>query len=426
VRAAAGPRRRASGTRDILQRAADAIRALIAAVAVLVLPGAGDGSAADLLPEVTSIRFGHESGRTRVVLDLDRPIAFHVQAIDGPPRLVVDLPEVRWRIGNDPLGNPRGLATGHRHGRFDAGRSRLVVDLAHPFKVVDSFTLPPRDGTRKFRLVVDIEPTPGMPSPGTPGGASLAAITPPSDPAPPVRSPALHPAPRPDPAVKPVIVLDPGHGGVDPGARATTGVDEKDVTLAVGLELRDRLLATGRYRVRMTRERDEYVALRDRIRIARDAGAALFISLHADSIPGRDIRGASVYTLSDQASDAEAARLAAAENRADILAGADLSYQDPLIANVLLDISRRDTSNSSIEFAEILVDELGEVTNLIRNTRRFAGFVVLKSPDTPSVLVELGYLSHPEDARALQSSRERAKLVTAIQRAVDRQFGLLK
>ena len=380
---------------------------------------------AALSPAVTSVRFGLEQDRTRIVLELDGPAAFSVNAIDEPPRLVIDLPEVAWRLRQDRPSDLRGLAAGFRYGRFDVGRSRLVVDVAAPFRIVDQFMLPPRDGMRTFRLVVDIEPAAGIPAPGTPGGAALAAVTPPRDPpAAVVEQPRRQPAAKPLPsAEKPLIVLDPGHGGVDPGARAITGADEKDITLAFALGLREQLLRTGRYRVAMTRESDDYVALRDRIRIGRDAGADLFISLHADSIPDGSARGASVYTLSAQASDAEAARLAAAENKADILAGADLSYQDPLLQSILIDLSQSATNNQSIAFAEALVGELGAVTALVRNTRRYAGFVVLKSPDTPSVLVELGYLSDRDDARALADSGKRARLGAALVRAVDQHFG---
>jgi N-acetylmuramoyl-L-alanine amidase len=391
--------------------------------ALLFAAAMAGASHAAMAAQIESVRFGHENGKTRIVLEADYPVDFRVQAIDSPPRLVLDLPEVAWRVRADPLGQPRGMATGHRYGKFAPGRSRLVVDITEPFEVVDEFVLPPRDGERTFRIVVDIAPVAVMPAPGTPDGPTLAALTPPQQPAAPLR-----PSLRPDPTVaeKPIIVIDPGHGGLDPGARSILGADEKEVTLAMSQVLREQLLATGRYQVAMTRTDDRYVALGDRIAIARRAEGDLFLSIHADSIADRSIRGASVYTVSDTASDAEAARLAASENRADILAGADLSYQDPLVASILIDISRRDATNRSIQFADGLVDELGDVTPLLRNTRRFAGFVVLKSPDTPSVLVELGYLSHPTDAKMLMQPAHRTRLAEAIVRAVDRHFGHLK
>ncbi len=229
------------------------------------------------------------------------------------------------------------------------------------------------------------------------------------------------PPPRPE-LRKPVIVLDPGHGGIDPGGIGVGGVEEKTITLPMALELRRLLEAEGRYRVILTRDDDTYLPLRDRIKVAHDAGADLFVSLHADISSDPRQAGASVYTLSETASDKEAARLAASENKADILAGADLSNQDPVVASILIDLAQRDTSNHSITFADLLVDQLGEVTRLVRHTRRFAGFVVLKSPETPSVLIELGYVSNRLDARRLAQPGYRAQLAAAIVDAIDRYF----
>ncbi|HET6469729.1 MAG TPA: N-acetylmuramoyl-L-alanine amidase [Geminicoccaceae bacterium] len=237
--------------------------------------------------------------------------------------------------------------------------------------------------------------------------------------------PAGRPAPAPGVPVRPgarTLVIDPGHGGPDPGTIGVTGVAEKTIVLDMALQLRTLLTATGRYRVVLTREADVFVPLRERIRLAREAGGELFISLHADSI-GRDgFRGAAVYTLSDRASDEEAGLLASKENKADIIHGADLTNHDPLVSSILIDLALRDTSNKSIEFADLLSVELAEVTPLVRRHRRFAGFAVLKSPDVPSVLVELGYLSNPDDAANLGDPAWRAKMSRAILQAVDRYF----
>jgi N-acetylmuramoyl-L-alanine amidase len=222
-----------------------------------------------------------------------------------------------------------------------------------------------------------------------------------------------------------VIVVDPGHGGIDPGTVGINGVLEKDVTLDVGHRLKTLIERSGRYDVVMTRDDDTLISLRDRIEIARHAGAALFISLHADSLGDSGFRGASVYTLSDQASDAEAARLAAKENRADIIAGTDLSAHDEIVAGILIDLAQRVTNNKSIEFADVLTGELADVTALVRNTRRFAGFVVLKSPDVPSVLLELGYLSNPTDAANLATPAYRDRLARSTLSAIDRYFASL-
>ncbi|MEZ5866462.1 MAG: N-acetylmuramoyl-L-alanine amidase [Geminicoccaceae bacterium] len=221
-----------------------------------------------------------------------------------------------------------------------------------------------------------------------------------------------------------VVVIDAGHGGIDPGTIGINGVPEKVITRQIADRLTELIEGTGRYDVVLTRRGDEFVALRDRIQRAHGANASLFISIHADSLADARLRGASVYTLSDTASDSEAALLAAKENKADIIAGTDLSAHDEVVAGILIDLAQRDTNNKSIEFADVLTAELGEVTRLLRNTRRFAGFVVLKSPDTPSVLLELGYLSNPTDAANLADPAYQKRLAEATLRAIDRYFGV--
>jgi N-acetylmuramoyl-L-alanine amidase len=200
---------------------------------------------------------------------------------------------------------------------------------------------------------------------------------------------------------------------------------EKNVALRTGLALRNRLEASGRYQVIMTRHDDRIVRLRDRLKIARESGGELFISLHADSLrKAPRIRGASVYTLSERASNDEAARLARKENRADILAGIDLSNQEDIVTEILIDLAQRDANNRSIELAEALLQQLGDTTKMARRRRAQAGFVVLKSPDMPSVLVELGYLSNPADEKALADDAHTAALADAVARAIDVYFGV--
>jgi N-acetylmuramoyl-L-alanine amidase len=219
------------------------------------------------------------------------------------------------------------------------------------------------------------------------------------------------------------VVLDPGHGGSDPGTIGIGGVHEKEVTLTLARELRRALEASGRYAVRLTRDGDEFVPLRDRIARARAAGADMFLSIHADSIASGETRGASVYTLSDTASDAEAAALAQRENRADIIAGIDLSNESRDVASILIDLAQRETMNSSARLAHLVVAELGKDVRLLPTSpHRFAGFVVLKSPDVPSVLLELGYLSNREDAALLRSAEHRRRLTHALLRAIDGYF----
>jgi N-acetylmuramoyl-L-alanine amidase len=391
-------------------------------------------------PEVTGIRFGVHDGRTRIVVDFDRRLEPAVVVRTDPPRLVLDLPEVRFRVRPDPLGSPRGLATGHRYGRLEPGRSRIVFDLSAPFRIARQFLLPPSTTSGFWRFVLDLEAEAPPPPPAV-AAAPAARVAPmpvprpetaPEDgprevaragPAPETGAPAPRPepAPRPAPVPKqPVIVLDPGHGGVDPGTIGVNGEPEKNVTLAMARVLARVLRESGRYTVHLTRDDDRFIPLRERIAIARRLGADLFLSLHADSIDDRRVRGASVYTLSEQASDAEAERLAHKENRVDVLAGVDLSVQDEIVAGILIDLARRDTNNKSIIFAETLIEEIDDVAELLRRTRRYAGFAVLKAPDTPSVLLELGYLSNPRDAARLSDPRYRERLARSFARGIDR------
>jgi len=220
----------------------------------------------------------------------------------------------------------------------------------------------------------------------------------------------------------PVIVIDPGHGGVDPGAIGVSGIYEKHITLALARELKTALEKSGRYRVHLTRDRDVFIRLRDRVAIARQYGADLFISLHADAVQNPSIRGLSVYTLSQNASDNEAQSLAEKENKADLIAGVDLSHETPDVAGILIDLAQRETMNRSAGFASEMVDEVGQEFDLLDNTHRFAGFAVLKAPDLPSVLIETGYLSNDYEEKQLRQPVYRARLAKAMARAIDRYF----
>ena len=219
------------------------------------------------------------------------------------------------------------------------------------------------------------------------------------------------------------VVLDPGHGGIDPGAISRKGAKEKEIVLAVAKVLRDKLTASGRYRVVMTREDDTFLSLAERVEVARRIKADLFVSIHADIIGRGDVRGASVYTLSEKASDTEAAELAAKENKSDVIAGVDLEVQDKAVASILIDLARRETMNFSAEFATLLVPEL-EKRGLRHSSRahRFAGFRVLKAPDVPSVLIELGYLSNKQDLAMLTSRNGHQTLARAVKDAVENYF----
>jgi N-acetylmuramoyl-L-alanine amidase len=220
----------------------------------------------------------------------------------------------------------------------------------------------------------------------------------------------------------PTIVLDPGHGGKDPGAIGAHGTMEKDVNLQMATQLKAVLEATGHYKVVLTRTDDRLLPLRQRIEVARAAKADLFISIHADHNERAELRGASVYTLSETASDAEAAAVAARENKDGVITGVDLTTQSPMVTSILIDLAQRETKNLSARFASLLTDQLGERTLVLRDSHRFAGFVVLKALDVPSVLLELGYLSNADDEAALASKRHRRVVAKAIRDAIDQYF----
>jgi N-acetylmuramoyl-L-alanine amidase len=216
----------------------------------------------------------------------------------------------------------------------------------------------------------------------------------------------------------PLIMLDPGHGGLDPGCIGVSGIYEKDITLPMAMALARDLEAGGRFRVKLTRGGDEFVALPDRVERARAAGADLMLSIHADALPEEHMRGASVFTLSEQASDREAAALAARENKADLVAGVDLSRHAPEVSDILLDLARRDTNNQSIRLARDLVAELGRRVRLLNNSHRSAGFAVLKAPDIPSALVEIGCLTNRQEEAELQLPTYQRKLAAGLVQSV--------
>lgn len=395
----------------------------------------------ELSPKIQDVRVAQRGDVTRVVIDFNRRVAFRYVALSDPPRLAIDLPEVDWLVPEGTGGQQVGLVQGFRFGRFRPGASRLVFDVERAFEVREVFELPPNE-IAGHRIVAEIGPPGGPPAVAralAPEVASEDAVFVPEPP--PARASngvaakhgtqaAALVAPRhPLPALKPaparprVIVIDPGHGGVDPGAIGKGGMYEKDIVLKAGLELRRQLEATGRYRVVMTRDGDSTLRLRERLEIARASQGDLFLSLHADSlVAAPDVRGAAVYTLSEDASSREAARLASKENRADILAGIDLSNQEAIVTQILIDLAQRDSNNKSIRFAEGLVHEMAAITRLSRQRRQQAGFVVLKSPDMPSALIELGYLSNASEEQLLRDRQHQANLAKAIVRAIDRYF----
>ena len=371
-------------------------------------------------PAITDVRVGLHGDMTRVVLDMTGRTEFTIFTLTAPDRVVIDMPPVHWSPGERTLAIDRAGVTRVRFGQFRPDTSRIVLDLDRPLALNRAAALPSRAGDGSaMRLVLDFVPVSPL--------AFVAAATP-SEPAEEGRrdAPEAEVKPRaeaPANAARRAIALDPGHGGRDPGAISASGVQEKAVVLVFARELRAMLERTGRYRVVMTRDGDSNVGLYRRVDIARDSGADVFLSLHVDHLSDSGVRGASVYTLSEEASDAESAALAARENTADVVAGIDLSEgYDEAVAQVLIAMVQKNTSVCSVGLATLLLSELGRVAPLVGGSRRFADFRVLKAPDIPSVLIELGFLSNDRDVGRLHSVSHRAALVGAIVRALDSYF----
>ena len=402
------------------------------------------------LPIISDVAIGDHKTTTKIVLTLNEPVAFKTFTLANPDRVVIDLPVVRWSQRHEAAAADGGLITKIRHGRLTSESSRLVLDCRRPVAVREAGLQQMRAGT--YRLVLDIAEgslagsvkTSGKADPAetseaastlSVGGVAMQPVIGSTglpigdigESTPAATAAALgRPKPRPSaPRVAMptwVVAVDPGHGGQDPGAISLNGAYEKAITLAAARALRDELKQLGRYRVLLTRDRDVFIRLRDRIAIARAAGADLFVSLHADKVERPEVRGLSVYTLSERASDAEAAALAEKENRVDLLGGVKLIGETSDVADILIDLVQRDNMNQSAQIAALLVRELSAETLLLPRTHRFAGFAVLKSPDVPSALIELGYLSNPTDERLLRDGKHRRRLAGAIARAIDGYF----
>ncbi|MCC0050787.1 MAG: N-acetylmuramoyl-L-alanine amidase [Rhodobiaceae bacterium] len=398
-------------------------------VACMSLPGFRllSSASAESAPVARAARLAGDDQRTRFVMDIDRMVAFRIFALPEPYRVVIDLPELEFGDSADVETDGRGLVSAYRYGRLAPGKSRIVLDTNGPFSIDKSFILEPVD-SQPARLVVDIVPADRR----TFMRELALAPPPPADekPEPPAQTNApaaatpLQPVPPGGAAGRmPLIVVDAGHGGVDPGAKGKGGTLEKDVVLEVALLFAEKLEASGRYRVKLTRDDDRFIKLGDRVEIARNAEASLLISVHADAINYAGISGATVYTRSDKASDLAAQMLADRENRADLIAGVDLSEETDEVAGILFDLVRRETRNFSKMFGRGLIDEFRGQVRLIKNPLRSARFHVLAAPDVPSVLVELGYLTNAKDEKVMKTPEWREKVTEAMLQAVDAYFG---
>lgn len=371
----------------------------------------------------------HPDGMTRLVLDIDNAVAFRSFALNNPLRMVIDLPRMTWRAPMNK-GDRNGFVKSYRTGIYKKDTLRLVLDLGRPVVVAQQQRVAAPNG-RGWQYIFDLKPVDPITFQRSLQQIKADSNTATASTAPTDRSYVVTPpkpqAPTQTASVvikKPLIIIDPGHGGVDPGALAANRAYEKHITLAVGKELARLLQASGRYRVKMTRDRDVYIKLPERVRIARAAGGDLFISLHADTIGRSNVSGCSVYTLSDTASDAETAKLAERENAVDSLVNVNVGHVDADVADILIDLVTRDTMNQSRVLAETVVTTFkgSGIRTLPQRPHRSAGFAVLKAPDIPSILIEMGFLSNKVEADQLSSDPYRKKLANAILRVIDRYF----
>ncbi len=359
---------------------------------------------------------------TRFEAEISSSVGFSATAVKGPYRVIIDLADVSFDL---PAGAGRkagGLISSFRYGLVEERKSRIVLDVSGPVLIGKSQVIPAK-GKKPARIIVEILPTTSEnfkttfelehPTPNEPGPAEQTA--------------AITPAPAPPPkAVQAdqlkVIVIDPGHGGIDPGAISHKKTKEKDVVLAYGLALRDALQKSSNYKVILTRDRDQFISLAERVNIARENKSDLFIAIHADTVDEKDVRGTTLYTVSDKATDAEAEALAQKENRADVIAGIDLGNQTKTVSDILINLAQRESKNQALYFAKKAVAKLQPYARFTGKPMRSAAFVVLKAPDVPSVLVELGYLSSVEDEHLLNSVDWRNKMANAMAHAVDDYF----
>jgi N-acetylmuramoyl-L-alanine amidase len=385
-------------------------------------------------PVASDVRLAGDDKRTRFILDLDKNIPFRAFALADPYRVVVDLPQVTFQLASGAGTAGRGLIKAFRYGLVMPGGSRIVFDLAGPARIEKSYVLDAANG-QPPRLVLELEAVdrtafvqslavesrPDLrPAIGTTDATATTAVVVTAAAAADATGTAKAAEP---PDTRPVLVIDPGHGGIDNGTQAG-GESEKNLVLGFALALRDRVEKVGKYRIVMTRTDDTFIPLGDRVRIARNQSAALFVSIHADALPRGegDAQGATIYTLSDKASDAEAERLAELENKADAIGGVNLTGEPTDVADILIDLAQRETRTFSNRFARLLKSEMKTTARMHKHPLKSAGFKVLKAPDVPSVLIELGYVSNKSDLEHLVSDNWRSKTVGSVAQAIDAFF----
>lgn len=393
----------------------------VALAALLAGPAAAQEAPAAMTAKaavVTDARIVGDNKRARFVADLSADVAVAVFTLPDPYRIVVDLPEVSFSLPPTATEEGRGLLSAFRYGRLSPGKSRIVLDVTVPVKIDKSFVVPATGG-QPARLVVDVVPTTRAAfleaGKAYRESQALAAAS--------AHDRSLTPSPPAPRTGKLIVVLDPGHGGIDTGAKGRQGGIEKDVTLAFAKILGEKLEKTGLYEIYLTRTEDVFVALGDRVAVARGHNADLFVSIHANSFSGRSIRGATIYTVSEEASSAMVAEIAKSENQSDVLAGIDIDDESADgVKDILLDLTRRETRNFGVVFARNLVKEMKVDVEMFKVPHQQAGFKVLEAPDVPSAMIELGFMSNNEDEKLLLSDDWRKKTADAVVRAIGAYF----
>ncbi|WP_246780952.1 N-acetylmuramoyl-L-alanine amidase [Rhizobium sp. BK602] len=355
-------------------------------------------------------RIAGDDARTRIVIDMDRAPTFSVHYLDNPVRVVIDLPATAFGFPARDL-KPVGLFKDIRYGTMDEDSARIVLTATKPVKLVMAKVQADESGKGQ-RLVLDAEMLPTAQFADLVKQQSWTNDDTARDVGPVV------PLDKPDPSAF-LVAVDAGHGGIDAGATGSDGVtQEKEITLAFARLFADKLNAQPGIKAFLTRDKDEYLSLSQRVTVARQNHASLFISLHADTLKQKDIRGATVYTISDKASDKLAGEVADRENNSDQLAGADTQAQPAAVADILMDLTRRETQAFSISLAQDVLTSFNGQIATINNPHRHAGFRVLQAPDVPSILLELGFLSNKEDEKLLLDPAWREKLADRLTQAV--------
>jgi N-acetylmuramoyl-L-alanine amidase len=393
------------------------LAALVLGEASAVEPGGSAGPAPRTVndfPIASDVRLGGDETQTRMIVDFSHKVDIRAFTLANPYRVVIDMPQVTFQFRPKTGEVGRGLIKAFRFGLVMPGGSRMVIDLARPARIEKALVMDAAND-QPARLVLDLA--------AADREAFMRAIVL-ENRTPEARRPASPPPSKPSGDPRPLVVIDPGHGGIDNGTKAASGEMEKTIVLEFSLMLRDKIEKTGKYRVVMTRTDDSFVALDERVQLARTRQASLFLSVHADALArgDGDAQGATVYTLSERPSDARAARLAEVENRADAIAGLDLSTEPEDVAGILFDLARRETKTFSLQFAQAVVGELKKAARVHQNPLRSASFVVLKAPDVPSVLIELGYVSNKADLKSMISAQWRDRTAESIVQAVDSFF----